>query len=97
MHGEIILRLIERCEAAQRAGASMDEIRRRLLHPEIQALMQGVNAQAFLEKVKDDREYSFYYYDAQQTGACAKPAEVAALILESIALDALDERATANK
>jgi len=86
----IILRLIEQCQAAHRAGLSLNDIRRRVLADEINSVLREIKPQAFLDWVKDDREYSFFYYDAQQSGVCAKPAEVVALILETIALDAIE-------
>ena len=49
-----------------------------------------MDARAFLDWIKDDREYATFYYDAQQSGVCAKPREAAALILEQIALDAIE-------
>lgn len=90
MHSEIVLRLIERCKAAQGRGASRDDIRNRLLPGEIDRLMKEISAQDFLDWIKDDREYSYFYYDAQQSGMCAKPPEITAMILESIALDAIE-------
>jgi hypothetical protein len=90
MHKEKILRLIERCKAAQSAGVPPNEIRDRVLPEELQRVMKEIEFQSFLDWVKEDREYSYYYYDAQQSGVCAKPAEAAAMILESIALDALE-------
>jgi hypothetical protein len=90
MHREKILRLIERCKAAQGAGVPPDEMRERVLPEEIRRVMAGIGPRAFLDWVKEDREYSYYYHDAQQSGACAKPAEAAAMILESIALDAIE-------
>jgi hypothetical protein len=86
MSREIILLAIEESRAARAAGASIEEMRHRVLGAEL----DKIEPQAFLEWVKDDREYCWYYYDAQQSGVCAKPAEAAALILESIVLDALE-------
>jgi hypothetical protein len=86
MSRETILLLIERCKAARAAGASLEDMRERVLPAEF----DKIAPQDFLEWVKDDREYCWYYYDAQQSGVCAKPAEAAALILESIVLDALE-------
>jgi hypothetical protein len=91
MHGEMILRLIERCKKAERAGVTRDEIRDRVLPDETRRLMNETAAEDFLDWIKEDREYSYYYYDAQQSGVCAKPPEVMAMILESIAFDALEE------
>jgi hypothetical protein len=90
MQREMIVRLIEKCKIAERAGATREETRGSVLPDEINRLMGETAAQDFLEWVKEDREYSYYYYDAQQSGVCAKPLEAAAMILESIALDALE-------
>lgn len=86
MYREKLLRLIERCKASQSAGVPPDEI----LQQEPQRVMKEIEFQDFLDWVKEDREYSYYYYDAQQSGVCAKPAEATATILESIALDAIE-------
>jgi hypothetical protein len=90
MHKEKILRLIQQCKAAQSAGIPTNEIRDRVLTEELKRAMKEIEFHAFLDWVKEDREYSYYYYDAQQSGVCAKPAEVTAMILESIALDAIE-------
>ena len=90
MYKEKILRLIERCKAAQSAGVTPDEIRESVLPEELQRVMKEIVFRDFLDWVKEDREYSYYYYDAQQSGVCAKPAEAAGMILESIALDAIE-------
>jgi hypothetical protein len=90
MHREMILQLIEISRAARRAGNTPDEIRDRLLPHEIGRLMKEASDQDFLEWIKEDREYSYYYYDAQQAGVCAKPPELVRLILDSIVLDALE-------
>ena len=90
MNGEIISDLIRRCKAAQSAGASPNEIRDRVLPGEVKRIIEEIKPQDFLDWVKEDREFSYYYFDAQQSGACRKPAEAVAMILESIALDALE-------
>jgi hypothetical protein len=90
MDTAIIRRLIERSTAARRAGLSLNDIRTRVLADEINQALREIAPQEFLEWIKDDREYSFFYYDVQQSGVCAKPAEAVALILETIALDALE-------
>ena len=90
MYNSIIRRLIERCVAARRDGLSVTEIRTRVLADQINQQLREIVPQAFLDWVKDDREYAFFYYDVQQSGACAKPAELVAGILEAIALDALE-------
>ena len=85
MYKEKLLRLIERCKASQSAGVPPDNLQEELHH-----VMKEIEFQDFLDWVKEDREYSYYYYDAQQSGVCAKPAEATARILESIALDAIE-------
>ena len=90
MPREMINRLIERCKIAERAGVGREEIRSRVLPDEIEHLLEGIAAQDFMGWIKEDREYSYYYYDAQQRGVCAKPREAVAMILESITLDALE-------
>jgi hypothetical protein len=82
--------LVERCERALRSGTPSAEIRDRVLPGEIEKVMKQIAAKALLELVKEHREYSSYYYDAQQDGVCAKPRELVAAILESIVLDALE-------
>lgn len=90
MGREILLRLIADCEEACRAGVSLAKIRGEVLPDKIRLLLEDIPPQEFLEWVKEDREYGYYYYDAQQRGACAKPAEAIALILEAIVMDALE-------
>lgn len=85
MYRQAILQLIEECKDARRAGVSLDQIRQK-----ITLRMQSMPPREFLEWVREDREYCAYYYDAQQSGACAKAAEVVALILEAMVTDALD-------
>jgi len=90
MHRDLIDGLVAICKAAQRGGDTPDEIRNGVLAREVERIMKSVSARDFLDWVKEDREYSYYYYDAQQSGVCAKPPEAVARIFESIALDALD-------
>ncbi|HXG94510.1 MAG TPA: hypothetical protein VNN73_19360 [Blastocatellia bacterium] len=90
MQRQIILRLIEDCKRAERDGATLDEICTRVLPDKIIAFLKAIAPQDFLEWIKEDREFSFYYYDAQQAHACAKPAETVAMILEAIVIDALE-------
>ena len=78
MYRRMIQELIRECEAG-----------RQILPDEIERLINGIDVQGFLDWVKEDREYSYYYYDAQQSGACAKPREAAAIILEAIAADSI--------
>ena len=80
MYRRMIQELIESCQTRQQ-----------ILPDEIERLINGLDAQGFLDWIKDDREYSYYYYDAQQSGVCAKPREAAAIILEAIALDSIQK------
>ncbi len=94
MYREFIKLLIEDCKRARDRGIGLDEIRGRVLPEKIEArkietLKGGSGFRDFLEWIREDREYSSYYFDVQQSGACAKPAEVAALILEEIVLDSI--------
>ena len=89
MYRAEIQSLIEQCEAARNLGASPDQIRDGVLRGAVAAVLRRINARDFLEWVKDDREFCYFYYDAQQSGICAKPPEAAAFILEQIALDAM--------
>jgi len=79
--------LFESCINAARAGVSDHEIRDLVLPQHIERLINGLDAQSLLDWIKEDRQYSYYYYDAQQSGVCAKPREAAALILEAIVID----------
>jgi hypothetical protein len=90
MYAEIINRLIHECRDAARAGATRDQIQDRIITPAARSALREIDARDFLEWIKDDRELSFYYYDAQQDGACAKPVEAAAMMIERIALDSID-------
>jgi hypothetical protein len=82
--------IIEQCRAARDCGASLDQIREGVLREAIEKALRRMNAREFLDWIKDDREFSYFYYDAQQSGVCAKPQEAAALILEHIALNAME-------
>jgi hypothetical protein len=94
MYREFIKRLIEDCKRARDRGIGLDEIRDRVL-PEkiearkIEALKGGFSFRDFLEWIREEREYSSYYFDVQQNGACAKPVEIVALILEEIVFDSI--------
>ena len=87
MHRQMIQGLIAGCVDAARAGVTDYEIRHRVLPHQIELLINGLDAQGFLDWIKEDREYSYYYFDVQQGGACAKAREAVALILEAIAVD----------
>lgn len=82
--------IINQCKAACDRGASLSQIREGVLRGAIEDALRRMKAPEFLEWIKDDREFSYFYYDAQQSGVCAKPQEATALILEQIVLDALE-------
>jgi hypothetical protein len=82
--------IIDQCKVARDGGASLDQIREGVLREAIAQTLQRMKAREFLDWIKDDREFGYFYYDVQQSGVCAKPQEAAALILEHIALDAIE-------
>ena len=84
-----ILELVASCQAAISKHLSLDEIRHRILPENARKILN--QATDFLHWVREDKEYSFYYYDAQQSGICAKPVEAAAMILEAIVLEAIQD------
>ena len=90
LHEQIILDLIEECKRALRAGFTVSDIRSRLLADKIKLIIDETDTKDFLEWLKQDRQFCYYYYDAEQSGVCAKPREAAALIVESIVMDALE-------
>ena len=82
--------IIEQCRAARDSGASLAQIREGVLREAIEDTLRRMNVREFLDWIKDDRELGYFYYGVQQSGVCAKPLEAAALILEHIALDAME-------
>jgi hypothetical protein len=86
----VIQSLVAGCQSARAGGASPEQIRADVLPEAIQSALSRISAGEFLEWVKEDREYAFFYYEARQSGMCAKPREAAARILEQIALDAIE-------
>lgn len=90
MRSEAIIQLIEACKKARGEGVALDDVYNRVLAERVASLMQEVAPAELLEWLKEDREYNYYYYDAEQSGACAKPRESVALILESIVRDAIE-------
>lgn len=90
MHREAIIRLIEACRKARGKGAPREDIYNRVLAEQVASLMKVIPSAELLEWLKKDREYNHYYYDAEQSGVCAKPREAVALILESIVRDAIE-------
>ena len=87
---QIIVNLIEDCKQALRAGLAVNDMRSRMLADKIKLMIDETEPKDLLEWLKEDRQYSYYYHDAEQSGVCAKPREAAALIVESIVMDALE-------
>jgi hypothetical protein len=90
MYPQIILKLIQSCEDAARAGVCREEIRNRILPDKVQHLIKSVRPKALLDWAQEDPDYSFYYRELQDTGLTERPAEAAAMLLEAIVLDTLD-------
>jgi hypothetical protein len=89
MYRQPILELIKKSQEAERNGASHDDIRQLILPDLIKPFLDS--AKDFLNWIKDDREYSAFYYDVQESGICATPAEAAALILDTIVIFHLED------
>ncbi|MBI2821093.1 MAG: hypothetical protein HYX74_02610 [Acidobacteria bacterium] len=90
VYPQLILRLIETCEQAARAGVCREEICGSFLPEKVERLVRNLAAQDFLEWARNDPDYSFYYNEVEHAGLAARPAEAAAMILEAIAMDALE-------
>jgi hypothetical protein len=90
MYRQAILQLIKQCKDARRRGATSDDISNRVVSERARHVIGSASAEDFLNWIKEDREFSYYYYDVQQSGACAKAEEAAALILQAVVLDALE-------
>ena len=88
-HNDLIKEMIKTSRDYLRAGLTESEVRL-CLQDYIKTNLPRIHPIDFIEWIRDSPQYSFYFYDAQESGVCAKPAEMAALILETIALDALD-------
>lgn len=88
MYRRHILELIEKCLQAQQAGYSLEDIRLEVLPELTKPLLES--PVIFLNWVIEDRDYSVFYFEVQESGVCAKPSEAAAMILEAIVLDALE-------
>ncbi len=90
MYPQLVLRLIQSCEEAAQAGVCREEIRNRLLPEKVQHLLKTVVPRDFLEWVRIDPDYSYYFKELQQSGVGIEPREAAAMILEAIVLDAIE-------
>jgi hypothetical protein len=90
MYRQQILELIEKCQVAEGAGLSLNDIRFDSLPELIKPLLES--PEDFLGWIKEDLEYSYFYFDVQESGVCAKPVEAVAMILEAIVIDALENK-----
>ena len=89
IYRQMIHDLIVNCEKAKQNGLSLADIRHTLLPGKIQPFL--TKPMDFLDWIREDRDFSYLYFDAQQSGVCAKPAELVAMILDMIILDALED------
>lgn len=85
---QLILDLIADSRRAINGGNSLAEIRSVILPDRLQPFLK--TSTDFLNWIRDDKEYSIFYYEAQQSGVCAKPNEIIATIIEAMVLDALE-------
>ncbi|HEU4388574.1 MAG TPA: hypothetical protein VFV34_12305 [Blastocatellia bacterium] len=89
----LILELIRRCSADRPTDS--DSLRQRV-DEQVREAVAGLDARDFIRWIADDRSYGSYYFDIKESGACAKPREVAALVLEAIAVDAAESSGDRN-
>jgi hypothetical protein len=74
---------------AQSKGCSLETIRFEVLPELVKPLLASPDV--FLRWVKEDSQFSFFYFEVQESGVCAKPSEAAAMILEAIVVEALED------
>ena len=89
-YNELIEELIVECREALDDAAPRSRRDQLLVEAAARALAR-IQPEPFIEWVKENRDLCAFYYDVQESGTCAKPLEVAALILEAIARDAVEE------
>jgi hypothetical protein len=89
MFHQAIQNLVRECLKARDNGISLETIRHELLPRYIRPLLDS--ADDLLPWLREDKRYSYFYYEVQAQGTCAKPLEVAAAIVEVIVLTALEE------
>jgi hypothetical protein len=83
-----IHKLVEKCLEAQSEGFSPEAIRFEILPDLVKPML--ASSDVFLNWVKEDNQFSIFYFEVQERGVCAKPVEAAALILEAIVMEALE-------
>jgi hypothetical protein len=86
-HRKLIIDFVSACANAERSN---DFSVKAFLADRISRVLNDLDAVSFLEWIAGDPAYSVYYYDVKEAGACAKPREVAALVLEAIAVDTME-------
>lgn len=86
---QMILDLIADSKRAKEEGVNLSEIRLGILFDKLQPFLK--TSTDFLNWIREDREFSVYYYEAQQSGVCAKPNEIIASIIEAMVLDAIED------
>ena len=89
----VILELVRACETASSADPATLAQR---VDEQVRVAIEGLDTRGFLDWVADDPSYGSYYFDVKESGACAKPREVAALVLEAIAVDAVESSTKQN-
>jgi hypothetical protein len=82
MYRQWILELLEKCREAEARGITRKEIRFDILPDLSKPFLES--SVDFLHWLREDREYSFYYFEVQEAGVCAKPVEIAAMVIEAI-------------
>ena len=76
--------LISRCQTQPQSGSRGDEFENQTIREVVEAGMKAVSPLEFIEWIREHKLYSFYLYEAQQMGVCAKPRELAAFIMGMI-------------
>ena len=84
---EIVESLMARCRQKDPSGLSGEKVEEQVISEVVQAGMEQVQPAEFIEWIKNHKVYSFYLYEVQQMGVCAKPQELAACVLEMILQD----------
>jgi len=86
---QMISDLIADCKRAKEDGINHSEIRSTILPERLQSFLKI--STDFLDWIRDDWEFSFYFYEAQQSGMCSKPNEIVASIIDTIVFDEIED------
>ena len=87
----IIEDLMARCRQEDSCRLSAEETENQAISEAVESGMKLLRPAEFIEWVRNHRIYSFCLYEAQQRGVCAKPGELAALVLEMILREEVGE------